>query len=435
MKARKLFLGAFAVGAVALTLTTTTYAWFRIGSNAYINNLEFKVISGLGFKVAVDGTNSAFFTDTLTSGQMASAILHKHDPQKYIIYKDQLFEKTKINDTQYKYKLIEDAEKNQLIKELIKLDLATTMKVNEDDTITCDGFSLYNEYGDPITDNSKYLEFDLYFKTDSDESTDNQHFGIYLSDDTTYNPYGDSKKEEDGVTSYSEEMNPTKIISNSQKVKLYNTLSYLTPDYEEVNLKAKDKVDVNISNAIRFSKKDNGEITVTRKPESGSGKDPKKMDYTLDNDNSFTTSDMLDIADNRPVMYEEVDTQARIYEIANEDNLGSYATTYNGDDQELNRLYNSDYNAMWTYYQSLGAGSNDVKLLNYDKLKELYDDGIIYNTLADTQKVTKLDSGLKAHKVTFRFWLEGYDADYFAGVSGLETMKCNLSFKVNSRLT
>ena len=106
MKARKLFLGAFAVGAVALTLTTTTYAWFRIGSNAYINNLEFKVISGLGFKVAVDGTNSAFFTDTLTSGQMASAILHKHDPQKYIIYKDQLFEKTKINDTQYKYKLI-----------------------------------------------------------------------------------------------------------------------------------------------------------------------------------------------------------------------------------------------------------------------------------------------------------------------------------------
>ena len=100
-----------------------------------------------------------------------------------------------------------------------------------------------------------------------------------------------------------------------------------------------------------------------------------------------------------------------------------------------NRLYNSNYNAMWTYYQSLGAGSDDVKLLNYVKLKELYDDGIIYNTLADTQKVTKLDSGLKAHKVTFRFWLEGYDADYFAGVSGLETMKCNLSFKVNSRLT
>ena len=230
-------------------------------------------------------------------------------------------------------------------------------------------------------------------------------------------------------------MNPTKIISNSQEVKLYNTLSYLTPNYEKVNLGAKDTVNVNISNAIRFSKKDNGEITVTRKPDSDSGKDPKKLDYELDDEKSFTTSNVLDIADDRVVMYEGTDTQARIYEIANEGNLGSYATTYNGDDQELNRLYNSDYNAMWTYYQSLGAGSDDVKPLNYEALKSLYDDGIIYNTLADTQKVTKLDSGLKAHKVTFRFWLEGYDADYFAGVSGLESMKCNLSFKVNSRLT
>ena len=109
MKARKLFLGAFAVGAVALTLTTSTYAWFRIGSNAYVNNLEFKVISGLGFKVAVDGTNSAFFTDTLTSGQMASAILHKHNPEKYIIYKDMLFEKSEYSSTESNYRLIDDA--------------------------------------------------------------------------------------------------------------------------------------------------------------------------------------------------------------------------------------------------------------------------------------------------------------------------------------
>ena len=88
MKARKLFLSVFALSAAVVTFTASTYAWFRIGSTAYVNNLEFKVISGLGFKVSIDGTNSAFFTETLESKQIAAAILHKYNPDKYVIYKN-----------------------------------------------------------------------------------------------------------------------------------------------------------------------------------------------------------------------------------------------------------------------------------------------------------------------------------------------------------
>ena len=74
MKARKLILSIFACGAVALTFSTTTYAWFRIGSSGYVSNLDFKVISGLGFKIAADGSDSSYYTDTLDSRMMKAAI-------------------------------------------------------------------------------------------------------------------------------------------------------------------------------------------------------------------------------------------------------------------------------------------------------------------------------------------------------------------------
>ncbi len=436
MKVRKLFLSVFAVTATAITATATTYAWFRIGSSGYVNNLDFQVITGLGFKVAVDGTNSAFYTDTLTPSQIESAILRKHNPNKYVFFNGELYEKTELEDNKTKYRLIEDKEKYDLILDEIKLELATTMKVTENGKIDCDGFRLYNEYGDEITNNSKFLEFDLYFKTESEKKSDQKHFGIYLCADTSYELY--SYTGADGTVHHeTETMNPTSIDSTVQKVKLVNTLSYLDSNFELVKKNAKDTVDVNIANAMRISKKDNGEIAIKSKT-------VVREDYQLDNDKSFTESSdvVFEQADEKATDYSETDTDAKIYELSNKDNLGSYATDYDGDNDELNRLYNSKYNAMWTYYESLGAKSDDVNPLKYENLMELYNgdsegkkEKIIYNSLSDEYKLTRLDSGLRAHKITFRIWLEGYDADYFAGVSGLDNIKCNLSFKVNSKLS
>ena len=89
---------------------------------------------------------------------------------------------------------------------------------------------------------------------------------VYLSDDKTYNPYGDSRKNEEGGL-YEEEMNPTKITSSLQSVKLFNTLKYLDKDYNEIDLKAEDEIKVSIANAMRFSTKDNGEIMAVKHKE------------------------------------------------------------------------------------------------------------------------------------------------------------------------
>lgn len=457
MKARKLILSIFACGAVALTFSTTTYAWFRIGSSGYVSNLDFKVISGLGFKIAADGSDSSYYTDTLDSRMMKAAIVHGYNPDKYVFYKNDLYEYTPTYETRridnqdtkvlveenfrmidpYKTRgsvdYIKTEEMDSIINN-IKLDLATTM-VNKGNSIESDCFKLYNEFGDEITDRSKFLEFDLYFKTDSDLATDNQHFGIYLSDDKTYNPYGDSRRNEEGGL-YEEAMEPTKITSSLQSVKLFNTLKYLDKDYNEIDLKAEDEIKVSITNAMRFSTKDNGEITVTPKSENQSANT-----YKLDDNNSFTVSrpegaEVLEsiLPDLKVTIGEKTNTQARIYEIAGEGNLGSYATNYSGTEDELNRLYNSDYSAMMTYLKSTNYEYYKVtKPLDYESLNKMYEDGLIYDSFKDSQILTVLDSGLKAHKITFRFWLEGYDADYFAGVSGLESLSCNLSFKVNSK--
>ena len=435
MKTRKLILSVFACGAVALTFSTTTYAWFRIGSSGYVSNLDFKVISGLGFKIAADGSDSSYYQETIDSKSMKSAIVHGYNPDRYVFYKNELYEYTPTFESdkliEEKFRLIDEAEMDLIIKN-IKLDLATTM-VNKGTSIESDGFTLYNEYGDLITDKNKYLEFDLYFKADSDLATDNQHFGIYLTDDTTYNPYGDSRKDADGNL-YAADMNPTQITSASQAVKLVNNLKYMDTNYDIKELKAKDEINVSIANAVRFSVKDNGEVDVIPKTENRS-----RNTYPLDENNTFTVTrenneEYVSILPNmNATPSTRTDTQARIYEVAGEGNLGSYATNYSGTENELNRLYNSEYSAMYTYYQSLGAASDDVKPLDYNALKQMYDEGYIYNTFNENQIMTVLDSGLKAHKITFRFWLEGYDADYFAGVSGLESLSCNLSFKVNSR--
>jgi len=449
MKTRKLILSIFACGAVALTFSTTTYAWFRIGSSGYVSNLDFKVISGLGFKIAADGSDSSYYTDNLDSKLIKSAIVRGYNPDKYVFYKNSLYEYTPSYENksidgeiqkvlvEEKFRLISEEEMDTIIKNIQLVDATTMLNTkdsNGNPTIVSDGYTLYDIKGNKITNHNSFLEFDLYFKADSDMATDNQHFGIYLSDDTEYAPFGDNSKMNPDGTPYKEAMNPTQITSAAQNVKLFNKLTYMDSNYEVKNLNSDDEINVSLANAMRFSVKDNGEITVTPKSENKSENTYKFDEGSTDTftitrgiNEEYLTSILPDLTVN---IGAKTDTQARIYEIANEGNLGSYATNYSGEDENSNRLYNSTYNPMYTYFESTHGFSFDS--LDYESLIKMYEDGYIYDSFNDSQIMTILDSGLKAHKITFKFWLEGYDADYFAGVSGLESLKCNLSFKVNS---
>ena len=129
---------------------------------------------------------------------------------------------------------------------------------------------------------------------------------------------------------------------------------------------------------------------------------------------------------------DESKEQATIYEITNEFDLGSYATNYSSKNdlvsdeltkKENDKLYNSAYNAMYTYYNNLRPYSN-LKPMNYEEKPTTV------RNLTDEHIITNVKSGGEAKKVTFRFWLEGWDADCFDGL----TKSINVRLLFNSKV-
>ena len=220
-----------------------------------------------------------------------------------------------------------------------------------------DGVNFTNLVNNTIDSTSgQFLELDIYFKATSADSNDNFTYDIYVC--------GEDIIQENGKAI-------SKTTIESQDVDVISLIDYMTLyDGTEEGLLAgpdKDKktVDVYTSNAIRYSIED-------------------------------TTNE----------------APAIIYEPTNEYDLGSYATDYSGNDAELNRLYNSKYNAMYTYYNNIRENAQlGNKLLAYadkpETVRELTEDTII----------TRVSAGSGINKLTFRFWLEGWDADCFDGLS------------------
>ena len=112
-------------------------------------------------------------------------------------------------------------------------------------------------------------------------------------------------------------------------------------------------------------------------------------------------------------------------------NYGSYATTYSDLYDVTNSNYSSelDYeygyknSASYTYYTNLKQ--NDylyTRLMAYDEIPTTIKD----LTGSDNKKITTLSSGEDGKPITFRFWLEGWDADCFDGIGG--TIQSQLSF-------
>jgi hypothetical protein len=119
-------------------------------------------------------------------------------------------------------------------------------------------------------------------------------------------------------------------------------------------------------------------------------------------------------------------------------NLGSYASTYSEEHAitdsdysfEQDCLYGTRYSASYTYYTNLKqSDSLKNRLIAYSDLpttiKDLTskdDDGnFTYN-----KRITTLSSGEDGKLITFRIWLEGWDADCFDGLGG--TIQSQLSF-------
>lgn len=383
-----------------VALTGTTYAWFKINSSATVSGFNFTVTGGEGYQISLNDEKDSY-SSQLTAEQMRQAILRGYSPA-YNIKNGKLY---------YGENEISDTDAANLIKTNILLSPVTPHVITADDLPT-DGsldeqlgrFEFRNQYGSTVEASSgKYIEFSIYVKANGG-----------LQDQNKYDLYLLGSDVEDVVD------------SNNQVVTVSRT-SIKSKDVNEITLKRdmrtrgvnllksnNDKIMVYTSNALRFSIGDDYEVL---------GKDTNNIQIPH-------TNQIFEISDDQ----------------AND--LGSYATTYpyaNHNDEiagtmlptaqqstELDNLYNADENAMFTYYNNIRPYSKLTKL-NYDEKPNTIRKLPTEQEIKDAQnpydvpyKFVEVKSGYSAKKVTFRFWLEGWDADCFDGIS--QSIRVNLSF-------
>jgi hypothetical protein len=198
--------------------------------------------------------------------------------------------------------------------------------------------------------------------------------------------------------------------------------------YEKKYIKG-DTVQVYTSNASRFSVQDLGFITEQTVEESiYDEEDPTRVIDTKTTTVKTTT---------------KPNGSAVIYELSEDGqyDLGSYATDYNGDDEKKSKLYNCNYNAMYTYYNNVKPEDTlENKLPHFDtdlpqtirSLTTYDENGVKINT---KETIATVKSG-EVTKVAFRFWIEGWDGDCFDGLPGYydvsyEQVDANATFDVN----
>lgn len=358
---RKLVLSVIALICVSVCFAASTYAWFDINSRAQVSGFDFQAMGGEGFLVSVDGVN---YSNDLTKSDITKAIIKGYNSERYDIQNDKLVYTQAIDSdstsTTQTYIEVPESEINDIVKNKLLL-MPLTSK---------DGIELEDLYSATAsTTSGRYIEFSVYFKATSNNSMDNFEYNIYL--------LGKEVTQIDGKV-----VKPTTIESvESTKVEL-------AADMKTINgpLLTGDEITVYSSNAMRMSIQDT------------SLEEPK----------------------------------ATIYELTNKYDLGSYATDYNketdtsdlADTQkaELDKLYNAETNAMFTYYNNLRPFATIDKLSYSEKpetIRSLMGD--------DLPVVTTVKSGSDAKLVTFRFWLEGWDADCFDGLA--KSISVQLSFQ------
>lgn len=364
---KKIMLGLWTVMLLAVTFTSTTYAWFKLNSHADIQ-FNFKVNGGLGFLVSVDNMN---FSNDITYDKLLMAYYNK-------THKDYTeWSNGKLIDSNTK----EEISMDRLIEEFERIQLYPVT--------SNDGINFKDLYGSTFMPESRrYLEFDIYLKATSNNINDNFTYDIYLL-------YGD-KETETGST-----IKGTSITSDEDYIDISTGFADEVGKaglytWNKNAIYPNNQILVNSSNAMRFSI-------------SG---------YTITKEDIIENEEVVDTK----TIYTENET-ANVYELTDDKDLGSYATNYSGDDIDLNYLYNANLNAMYTYYNTKRPNSTlKDKLMTYEnRPKTLRNTDLANDENGNVNEknpvVATVKSGGDSQKLTIRIWQEGWDADCFDGLA------------------
>ena len=411
---RKLILGAVSTGFVAIALAATTFAWYKLGNAAFADEFEFNASTTEGFLVSVDGNN---FKHKLSTNDMIKAMIVGKNPNDYEFASDGgLIDKRngniKLNDSG-----LSDAYLKALALEPVTSYDGKVMK----------GLSggVINEANDYST---KYVYFNLYFKTVAATEEENKTYQIYL--DGLGN---------EGTTKVDAHNNVYKTEVWSDKatnVKLVAPMTVWDGSATGRTYQKNDIIQVYTANASRLSAQNLGYLQKYRMVDldapfnseanyytrSGEGTEESPYIYTLAEITEFEEGKTYytELEDVNIGVSDKPNGNAHIYELSSNSDydLGSFATNYNGDDQILNRLYNCNYNAMYTYYNNVKTEDKlDSRLPDYEDDLPSTIRSLVENGENRKDVIATVKSGYVT-KVGFRFWIEGWDGDCFDGLPG-----------------
>lgn len=347
---RKIFSSIMTLLLLVVTFTSTTYAWFKINSNAEVSGFDFKVEGANGIFVSTD--NAHFYSD-LSSESLTDAIILSKNKDKFKYNSDGVLVYNNIDSA------VSDSDKRRELENILLLPVTSS-----------NGYELTDMYDTKVNASSgRFVEFDLYFKAASETVSDGSYdISLFLA----------SKSKTD-VTMGNREIRPTAISSESDSIKLVADMNTIKGE-----LKKFESIDnVYTLNALRFS-------TSSR----------------------YLTT----VIDEESGLSEEKEVEKnQIYEFYNGYDYGSYPVL-NGSD-----IYNPQTNASFTYYNNQKASA--IKPLS--KAPETYR----YELGTDVDNapiITNVKCNGTSNLVTFRFWLEGWDADCFDGLS--KSIKVSLTF-------
>lgn len=425
---RKLILGVATTGLVAVTLAATTYAWYKLGNAAFTKDFEFNASTTEGFVVSVDGIN---FKHKLSEEDMIKAMIVGKSPSNF-----KFDEKGNLLDLRNNNLILEGNNLLVVYQSVISLEPVTSK----------DGKLITNLSKTPINANdessSKYTYFNLYFKAIGTTANENQTYDIYLDG----LGYDDGHVSAEATSIWSDKATNVNLVAN---MTTYNQ----TYNKGEV-------AQVYTSNASRFSVQDLGYLNknIYKKINQDNEEYDSEIKYYVKTgigipDDPYKYEEVSITGFDESVVYYVIDENAnknqinnfeptvpngnaKVYELSenSEFDLGSFATDYNSatdtrtnvtneEKQKLDKLYNSSYNAMYTYYNNIKTEDTlENKLPHFDtdlpqtirSLTTFSESGVKINT---KEVVATVKSG-EVTKVAIRFWIEGWDGDCFDGLPG-----------------
>lgn len=322
----RLIFSVLMLGATALTLTTSTFAWFANNKEAWIDDFEIELKNVDNLSISVDGIN---YRNSIPNDMLKKAIIAKKLNYEY---SDERLTETFVRDTYSK----------------IGLDSVTTKNLVDFKNI--DKFSIdenTNTYNLTDADLYGYVTFDLWFRVASSNSQTKKYDLKFVSNEyaeknKTANPYVESV--ENTVFLYNE-LYTTGALDERTGTRA--TGPYKGIAYQKGQYLAGDSIISNPADAIRIGVIHSDEKTTTiYEPRIGLGS------YAIE-DYINTNIDGMDIYDpNKNAMYTYFN------------NINEASIKPIDSDQKIYLDTEKDFNGDVSFgqFENLGTGYDDIKV-------------------------------------------------------------------------